>query len=106
MSAGVAQSRESGLPRHHRPADERALAHRRNPQTFLHNRAHSTSFTRQPPTANPHRQLVSLNNISLRLASSPLRTKVRFIHLNQSNPLLREKRDGIVVARDGERVAL
>jgi hypothetical protein len=49
---------------------------------------------------------VSLNNISLRLASSPLRTKVRFIHLNQSNPLLREKRDGIVVARDGERVAL
>ncbi|HEX6083280.1 MAG TPA: MBL fold metallo-hydrolase [Thermoanaerobaculia bacterium] len=41
-----------------------------------------------------------------RLANSPLRTKVRFIHLNQSNPLLREKREGIVVAMDGERVPL
>ena len=41
-----------------------------------------------------------------RLKDSPLRAKVRFIHLNQSNPLLREKRDGIVVARDGERTPL
>ncbi|HEX6096879.1 MAG TPA: MBL fold metallo-hydrolase [Thermoanaerobaculia bacterium] len=41
-----------------------------------------------------------------RLKDSPLRTKVRFIHLNQSNPLLREKRKGIVVAVDGERVGL
>jgi pyrroloquinoline quinone biosynthesis protein B len=41
-----------------------------------------------------------------RLSGSPLRTKVRFIHLNQSNPLLRERRAGIVVARDGERTAL
>ena len=41
-----------------------------------------------------------------RLRNSPLRTKVRFIHLNQSNPLLREKREGIVVAKEGERVAL
>jgi pyrroloquinoline quinone biosynthesis protein B len=41
-----------------------------------------------------------------RLANSPLRAKVRFIHLNQSNPLLRERRDGVVVARDGERSRL
>lgn len=41
-----------------------------------------------------------------RLANSPLRTKVRFIHLNQSNPLLREKREGYPVARDGERAPL
>jgi len=41
-----------------------------------------------------------------RLASSPLRTKVRFIHLNQSNPLLRERRAGIVIGRDGERTPL
>ncbi|MGH9420688.1 MAG: hypothetical protein ACRD3J_11990 [Thermoanaerobaculia bacterium] len=32
--------------------------------------------------------------------------KVRFIHLNQSNPLLREKRNGVVVAKDGERFGL
>jgi pyrroloquinoline quinone biosynthesis protein B len=32
--------------------------------------------------------------------------KVRFIHLNQSNPLLRGKRAGIVVAKDGERRGL
>jgi pyrroloquinoline quinone biosynthesis protein B len=32
--------------------------------------------------------------------------KVRFIHLNQSNPLLRERRAGVVVAKDGERFAL
>jgi len=38
-----------------------------------------------------------------RLGASP---KVRFIHLNQSNPLLRGKRAGIVVAKDGERTAL
>jgi pyrroloquinoline quinone biosynthesis protein B len=41
-----------------------------------------------------------------RLANSPLRAKVRFIHLNQSNPLLRERRAGVVVARDGERSGL
>ncbi|MEA2238843.1 MAG: pyrroloquinoline quinone biosynthesis protein [Thermoanaerobaculia bacterium] len=41
-----------------------------------------------------------------RLAATPLRAKVRFIHLNQSNPLLRERRDGFVVARDGERSPL
>lgn len=38
-----------------------------------------------------------------RLAGSPLRERVRFIHLNQSNPLMMEKRNGITVARDGER---
>lgn len=41
-----------------------------------------------------------------RLATSPLRAKVRFIHLNQSNPLLRERRNGVAVANDGERTAL
>jgi pyrroloquinoline quinone biosynthesis protein B len=41
-----------------------------------------------------------------RLANSPLRAKVRFIHLNQSNPLLRERRPGVIVASDGERNAL
>jgi pyrroloquinoline quinone biosynthesis protein B len=41
-----------------------------------------------------------------RLATSPLLAKVRFIHLNQSNPLLRERRDHIVVAKDGERSGL
>jgi pyrroloquinoline quinone biosynthesis protein B len=41
-----------------------------------------------------------------RLANSPLRAKVRFIHLNQSNPLLREPRRGVAVARDGERSGL
>jgi pyrroloquinoline quinone biosynthesis protein B len=41
-----------------------------------------------------------------RLANSPLRAKVRFIHLNQSNPLLRERRTGVVVAQDGERRGL
>jgi len=41
-----------------------------------------------------------------RLATSPLRTRVRYIHLNQSNPLLREKRSGYTVARDGERQSL
>src|SRR3954464_3592694 len=34
-----------------------------------------------------------------RLANSPLRTKVRFIHLNQSNPLLREQRRNVAVAK-------
>ena len=38
-----------------------------------------------------------------RLAASPLRERVRFIHLNQSNPLLRERRAGYVVATEGER---
>jgi pyrroloquinoline quinone biosynthesis protein B len=38
-----------------------------------------------------------------RLARSPLGARVRFIHLNQSNPLLRTKRAGYTVARDGER---
>jgi pyrroloquinoline quinone biosynthesis protein B len=41
-----------------------------------------------------------------RLAASPMLAKVRFIHLNQSNPLLRGRRDGIVVAKDGERFGL
>jgi len=41
-----------------------------------------------------------------RLAASPLLGKVRFIHLNQSNPLLRERRDHVVVAKDGERFGL
>ena len=41
-----------------------------------------------------------------RLAASPLRHRVRYIHLNQSNPLLREKRAGIAVAREGEREGL
>ena len=41
-----------------------------------------------------------------RLAGSPLRTKVRFIHLNQSNPLLRERRTGVIVATEGERSRL
>lgn len=41
-----------------------------------------------------------------RLRGSPLLAKVRFIHLNQSNPLLRERRPGIVVAHDGERAGL
>ena len=41
-----------------------------------------------------------------RLASSPLRPKVRFIHLNQSNPLLRERRTGVAVAAEGERRGL
>jgi pyrroloquinoline quinone biosynthesis protein B len=41
-----------------------------------------------------------------RLANSPLRGKVRFIHLNQSNPMLRQRRNGVVVAKDGERCAL
>jgi pyrroloquinoline quinone biosynthesis protein B len=39
-----------------------------------------------------------------RLANSPLRAKVRFIHLNQSNPLLRERRRDVAV--DGERSGL
>jgi pyrroloquinoline quinone biosynthesis protein B len=42
----------------------------------------------------------------LRLAASPMLAKVRFIHLNQSNPLLRERRPGVTVARDGERFGL
>jgi pyrroloquinoline quinone biosynthesis protein B len=41
-----------------------------------------------------------------RLRDSPLRQRVRFIHLNQSNPLLREKRPGIVIAREGEQEGL
>lgn len=41
-----------------------------------------------------------------RLAASPLLAKVRFIHLNQSNPLLRERREHVVVAKDGERSGL
>jgi hypothetical protein len=41
-----------------------------------------------------------------RLAASPLKARVRFIHLNQSNPLLRGKRAGFVVAHEGERQGL
>jgi pyrroloquinoline quinone biosynthesis protein B len=51
----------------------------------------------------PHPLIVETES---RLASSPLRSRVRYIHLNQSNRLLREKRAGITVARDGERVGL
>ena len=40
-----------------------------------------------------------------RFARLPARTKIRLIHLNQSNPLLRDAR-GYVVAREGERVSL
>jgi pyrroloquinoline quinone biosynthesis protein B len=41
-----------------------------------------------------------------RLAGSPLAAKIRFIHLNQSNPLIRTSRPGYVVAREGERIGL
>lgn len=41
-----------------------------------------------------------------RPAASPLRGRVRFIHLNQSNPLLRERRSGFAVAHEGERQKL
>ncbi len=41
-----------------------------------------------------------------RLRDSELRRRVHFIHLNQSNPLLRKPRPDIVVARDGERLEL
>jgi pyrroloquinoline quinone biosynthesis protein B len=41
-----------------------------------------------------------------RLAGSPLAAKVRFIHLNQSNPRLRSSLPGYTVAREGERVGL
>lgn len=41
-----------------------------------------------------------------RLQSSPLRNRVRFIHLNQSNPLLRETQPRYPVAREGERESL
>jgi pyrroloquinoline quinone biosynthesis protein B len=41
-----------------------------------------------------------------RLARSPLRDRVRFIHLNQSNPLLRERRPRYRVAEEGERQPL
>jgi pyrroloquinoline quinone biosynthesis protein B len=41
-----------------------------------------------------------------RLAASPMLARVRFIHLNQSNPLLRRNRPGVVVAKDGERVSI
>lgn len=40
-----------------------------------------------------------------RFASSPLRSRIRLIHLNQSNPLLRDRRD-LPVAREGEIVSL
>lgn len=41
-----------------------------------------------------------------RLANSPLQKRVRFIHLNQSNPLLRKQRKRVAVAKDGERQSL
>ncbi len=40
-----------------------------------------------------------------RFANSPLRPRIRLIHLNQSNPLLRDRRD-LPVAREGEIVSL
>jgi pyrroloquinoline quinone biosynthesis protein B len=51
----------------------------------------------------PHPLMIETN---ARLASSPLRARIRYIHLNQSNPLLRETRPGYTVARDGERKPL
>jgi len=44
-----------------------------------------------------------ISETEARLAGSPLRTRVRYIHLNQSNRLLRETHPGIRIARDGER---
>lgn len=48
-----------------------------------------------------------------RFATSPLRTRIRFVHLNQSNPLLRDARlrgdlrgRGFAVAAEGDRVLL
>lgn len=41
-----------------------------------------------------------------RLGNSLVKAKIRFIHLNQSNPLLREKREGIVIAAEGEKEGL
>jgi pyrroloquinoline quinone biosynthesis protein B len=51
----------------------------------------------------PHPLIVETET---RLAASPLRNRVRYMHLNQSNPLLRKERAGIVVAREGEREGL
>jgi pyrroloquinoline quinone biosynthesis protein B len=42
----------------------------------------------------------------VRFAASPLRPRIRFIHLNQSNPLLRKTRPGYTVAAEGERQRL
>jgi pyrroloquinoline quinone biosynthesis protein B len=43
-----------------------------------------------------------------RFARSPLRSRIRLVHLNQSNPLLRDpsKRRGFIIAREGEIVSL
>jgi hypothetical protein len=41
-----------------------------------------------------------------KLAASTLRARVRFIHLNQSNPLLREAKPEVIIAKDGERAGL
>lgn len=41
-----------------------------------------------------------------RFANSPLRSRIRFIHLNQSNPLLRARRRDPMVAREGETIPL
>ena len=51
----------------------------------------------------PHPFIVETES---RLAASPLRTRVRYIHLNQSNPLLRQTRPAIAVAAEGERFGL
>ena len=51
----------------------------------------------------PHPFIVETES---RLAASPLRTRVRYIHLNQSNPLLRQTRPAITVAAEGERFGL
>jgi hypothetical protein len=40
-----------------------------------------------------------------RFASLPSRTKIRLVHLNQSNPLLRDPA-GLPVARQGQREGL
>lgn len=51
----------------------------------------------------PHPFIVETQS---RLATSPLRTRVRYIHLNQSNPLLRQSRPDVTVAAEGERFGL
>ena len=52
----------------------------------------------------PH-PLIS-ETVSRLAASPPMLAKVRFIHLNQSNPLFRQPRGRVVVAKDGERFGL
>jgi pyrroloquinoline quinone biosynthesis protein B len=48
----------------------------------------------------------TMQETAARLKGTKLAAKVRFIHLNQSNPLLRKPRSGFTVAKDGERQPL